>query len=352
MSNFRLGSIDWDSVRLLHGEHLSLETAYHEELVRWALHHGCPHGVVRMDADSLTVVPSSTMTYRVTLRRCQAITPQGYWVDISDEESAPSFDLDKEQYLHTVVGVYLGVDVAEKKRQPMYPTRSSALIECQLRWRRYVLSFDRTADDVDWLPIGQIRNQGGELALDRDFIPECVYLNSHPQLIHKVKDIRDTAERGLETLERYTIATSPSVAVTAGQFAASLAPAAVAVDWQTRPRAYVERLISVLMAKYSLVTVLCPVNMGYRDQALTAIENAVNYVQSNAESDLPLGAALDRIKAALETLIQLYGQLPAAPVTRQEPIPVRPEPRPHEEKPVIVKDGGRPVSKGIFRRGT
>jgi hypothetical protein len=350
MNNFRLGSIDWDSVRLLHADHLSHETAYLEELVRWTLHYGCPRGVVRLDADSLTVVPSSPMTYRVTLRRCQAITPQGYWVDISDEESAPSFDLDKEQYLHTVVGVYLGVHLTEKRRQPMYPTRSSALIECQSRWRRYVLSFDRTSDDVDWLQIGQIRNQGGELALDAGFIPECVYLNSHAQLVNKVKEIRDAAGRGLETLERYTIATAPSVAATAGQFAASLAPAAVAVDWQTRPRAYVERLISVLMAKYSLVTILCPVNMGYRDQALTAIENAVNYVQSNAESDLPLGVALDRIKAALEVLVQLYGQLPAAPVTRQEPTPVRTEPRPHEEKPVIVKEGRVP-SKGIFRRG-
>ena len=92
MTDFHPSSIDWDSVRLLHGEHLRGETAYLEGLVRWVLAHAAGPGVVHMQPDSLALVASSPSTYRLALRRFQALTPAGYWVCIGDDEFSPRPD--------------------------------------------------------------------------------------------------------------------------------------------------------------------------------------------------------------------------------------------------------------------
>jgi hypothetical protein len=89
--------------------------------------------------------------------------------------------------------------------------------------------------------------------------------------------------------------------------------------------------------------------MGYRDQALTLIENILNYVQRNAESDLPLGSTLEQIKRALEVLIQLYGQLHAAPMKQPAPTLVSSSSQTIDEDPVRPKSD-RNSGKGIVRR--
>jgi len=320
MTDFRLASIDWESVRLLHGEHLSQETTYIEDLVRWVLHCALPAGIVHMDPDSLRVRQSSATTYRVTLRRCQAITPQGYWVHIDDDGSNPVCDLDMEQHLsreEQAVGLHLGVDTQDKESRDHAPGRSDALLECSSRWPKYLLDTDPRSDHSDWLQIAQVLNRGGELVLDEAFIPGCQHLDSHPALLQAVTGIRDVGARGLTTLARYEPAAVPeNVSFRAGVFASALAPAATVVDLRARPQAYVERMCSVLRASSSLAR-LCPRDTAYRDDAIAAIDKALSHTEG--EGDLLLGPTLADIRSALEKLLDLYERLAAAPAPTPPP---------------------------------
>ena len=320
MTDFRLASIDWESVRLLHGEHLSHETTYVEDLIRWVLHSGLPAGIIHMGPDSLSVRQSSTTTYRVTLRHCRATTLQGYWVHIADEESNPEFDLDMEHYLdqeEQAVGLYLGVDTQEKESKDHAPGRSDALLECSSRWPKYLLDTNQRSDHSDWLQIAQVVNRGGELVLDEAFIPACHHLDSHPALLQAVTGIRDVGARGLTTLAKYEPAAVPeNVSFRAGLFASALAPAATVVDLRAGPHAYVERMCSVLRASSSLVR-LCPRDTAYRDDAIAAIDKALSHTEG--EGDLLLGPTLADIRSALEKLLELYERLAAAPAPTPPP---------------------------------
>ena len=322
MTDFGLGSIDWESVRLLHGEHLGHETAYVEELVRWVIHSGLAPGVVSMGPESLGMVQSSPETYRLALRSCRAITPAGHWVHIRDDDNNPTMELDKEQHLEQVVGIHLGVDTTGKEARDHAPSMSSALIECKSRWPRYQLSKDPASDDMDWLQIGQIINRGGELVLDKGYIPDCLQLRSHPMLANAARAIAEIGNEGLTALGRYTPSAVPdTVTLQAAGFACALAPAATLVDWAAGPQAYIDRLSAVLTGSAALAR-LCPPNTGYRDDAIAACETALGYVQENADGGVPLGPGLLKISQALETLVQLYGQLVAAPAKeRAAPAP-------------------------------
>lgn len=333
MAEFRLGSIDWSSVRLLHGEHLTHETAYLEELIRWVLHFGPPCGIVEMSEDSLGCVQSSDTVYRFTLRNCRALTPQGYWVDLGDQ--GPSLDLNSQHHLGEVVKLYLGVATDEKDSRDLAPARSSALVECRSRWRHYVLDHDNTGDNCDYLQIAQVLNRDGTLAPDASYLPDCRYLASHPQLVREAKEIEALARTGLAKLAEYTPETAPAdVSALAGRLAGGLGGAAVIADWQARPVAYVERLCSVLSSVQG-VACLCPAETGFRDDALNAIGDALEFVRANAEAGLPLGPTLQRIKRALELLTKLFQHL----VIAQPPSPPPPPDLDRSEQP-FRKIGG------------
>lgn len=340
MTDFGLGSIDWESVRLLHGEHLGHETAYVEELVRWVIHSGLAPGVVSMGPESLGMVQSSPETYRLALRSCRAITPAGHWVHIRDDDNNPTMELDKEQHLEQVVGIHLGVDTTGKEARDHAPSMSSALIECKSRWPRYQLSKDPASDDMDWLQIGQIINRGGELIIDQGYIPDCLQLRSHPSLIIDAMAIAEIGKEGLEALRTYMTGDAPgNVTSMAASFANALAPAATLADWGANPQGYIDGLSAVLTASVTLAQ-LCHPDTSYRDGAISACETALGYVEENAERGVPLGPGLLKIKEALGILVQLCGQLVAAPEKKRPPR--EPEPADREEKVIrVIQRKGR-----------
>jgi len=320
MNDFRLASVDWESVRLLHGEHLGRETGYIEELIRWTLERAAGSGVVEAEPDSLSLVASSPSTYRLTLRRFQALTPGGYWVCIGDDEFSPTLDLDRQRYLETVAPISIGVDTRAKESRAHQPTQSSALLECRSRWPKYALGAADTIDGCDCIKIAEVMNSGGELVLNPDFIPDCVFLSSHPRLVRAVKEHRELAGQGLGILSK----PQDNVRDIAGQFAAVLASASALVDLRARPYAYIERMAGVLQANRMLAAIRQQTGIG--DQTVNVLDEALKYVQGGDAQGLWLGPAAQWITDALRKLNELYANLQAEvlrPIAEPQPMDSR-----------------------------
>jgi hypothetical protein len=339
MSDFRPASMDWGSVRLLHGEHLGRETGYVEDLIRWTLERAAGPGVVEARADSLSLVASTPTTYRLTLRRFQALTPGGYWVCIGDDELSPTLDLDRQRYLETVVPICVGVDTRTKESRAHQPTQSSALLECRSLWPKYVLGAGDTVDGCDCTKIAEVMNSGGELVLNLDFIPDCIFLSSHPRLVRAVKEHRDLAAEGLRVLSKV----ADNVRDIAGQFAAALAPAAPLVDWRARPYAYIERMAGVLQANKMLAAMRQ--EAGFRDDVINTVDDALSYAQGGDSAGFWLGPATQKITDALAKLVQLYANLKPETVRAvAEPQPIDGtmiDARPLGQAPPRPDDSGR-----------
>jgi len=308
VADFSLGSVDWSSVSLLHGEHLRVETAYLEDLVRWSLRYGRPYGVIYLEEDDLQVSGSST-DYEITLRNCQAVTPRGYWVEVSE---AVSLQGSNDAHAGSVVPIHLGVSL-EKEPVPLAPAQSQALLECRsLHWR-YTLSCESEGSDRDWLPIGQMQKEGSRFVRDAGFIPECVHLNSHPALISTVEETRQKAGACLRELQNHIHAGL----VQAGVMAAAMVPAAVVVDWAAPPRAFLERLAEVLTAQQLL---LWAVDKQVWGRANDLIKEALDYIEENARYDqdnVNWRVAFNRVKEALDALILVFRGL--RPVRMETP---------------------------------
>jgi hypothetical protein len=330
MSDFRLASIDWASVRLLHAEHLGHETGYVEELMRWALELAAGPGVIRAEPDSLSLVASSASTYRLTLRRFQALTPAGYWVCVGDDEYSPTLDLDRQRYLEAVVPISVGVDTRAKDSRAHQPTQSSALLECRSLWPKYALGAADSVDGCDCIKIAEVINSGGELVLNPDFIPDCLSIGSHPLLIRAVTQIRDLADEGLRILTK----TPDTVRDIAGQLAAALAPGATLVDQRARPYAYMERIAGALRANRMIAAIRQHTGPG--DDAVRAVDDALQYAENGDAQGLWLGPALQKMARALQELLKLYANLQA------EVLPAAPEPQPIDPRMIPSRVVGRP----------
>src|SRR5262249_15624280 len=108
MTEYDLLSNDWQRVQLLHGEHLSTETRYLEQMARWGLQYGRAWGVVHLGEGDLSV-NGSDQDYAVSLRACKAITRRGYIVDVSLESEPIRLQGSNYDQPDRLVPLYIGV---------------------------------------------------------------------------------------------------------------------------------------------------------------------------------------------------------------------------------------------------
>src|SRR5437016_1823905 len=134
MPEFRLESVDWSSVSLLHGEHLRSETQYLEQLSRWSLTRGRAWGVVSLSDGGLRVEGSES-DYEVTLSKCTAITRGGYIVNVENNGAVKPLKGSTDQHSGSIVPIFLGVSLT-KPPVEMAPSQSASLLECRsLAWQ-------------------------------------------------------------------------------------------------------------------------------------------------------------------------------------------------------------------------
>jgi hypothetical protein len=288
---YDLLSNDWSRIDLLKDEHLRSETLYLEQTFRWGLQHGRSWGVVFIRDGDLTVSGNST-DYEVAVRFCKAITPGGYVIDIGLSQDPIRLQGSNDRHSDLVVPLYLGVAVVKEYANAGASQTGALLDRPALKWR-YLLSTTETEPDVDWLQIGRMRKSGSQFVLDPQFIPQCVHLRSHPVLYGIAGQIARTAGQSLISLDHagkkridrdHEAGLEWYAMLTAA--AAAVAPAAVLLDWDIHPRAYLERLITVLNACAVLVPMI-PVENATWDRAKPVIDNALKYIQTGGPDGYP-----------------------------------------------------------------
>src|SRR5689334_13183781 len=88
MMGSTLSCNDWRVRDVLEAEHLELERSYHEAALRLVLRAVHSPGVVAFGERDWTVDVEDRGT-TVTVRRCVALTPGGYWIDFAGFGSRP-----------------------------------------------------------------------------------------------------------------------------------------------------------------------------------------------------------------------------------------------------------------------
>ncbi len=249
----------WDEISLLHGEHLHAETLYIEQMLRWSMRHGREWGVAQIEEDDFQVYGAAS-NYEVSLRYCKAITPRGYIVDI-DTENALSLKGSNDQHPGALVVVYLGVAVVKLPANTGSSQTGALLDRPVLQWV-YELNTACASGDYDWIEVGRMRREGQAFVRDESYFPPCVSLRSYPALRRISGEITRTAERALHSLRRATEARADGSEVSqawlalVGTMAATLAPAAVLLDRNMSPLAYLERLATVMRGYHALLPLL------------------------------------------------------------------------------------------------
>ena len=314
MSEFALNAVNWETVDVLGVEHLEAERLSLEELIRCGVGYGGVSGVIRLDdadliASSNTSDPSQ-MDLTVRLLQCRAITPKGYLVSISPEDAEEEEGLvcTLERFAET----YLWVGVGEMQG---YPGLGN---EAGVRKRRYRLATQDQKQSgeecLDWLTIGRIGRNGGTLGLDNEFIPECVYLDSHPVLWRKVEAIQGCAEAGYQVL--YDQARAGQFHSEA--FAHPLSIAMTVIETNLSPRLYLERLISVLKT-LTLLQFRLPEGPA-RSRLQERIKLALDYAMPHLNvRSFDWSKSLDLIRAAF---CELESALKSVRGVRRESVPL------------------------------
>lgn len=314
MEQFQLTANDWHAVSLLSAEHLSVETRYLEESLRWMAYHGLPFGIAKMDEKSLKV-NSSDQDYEIVITHCRAFSPNGYPIHIAESLSHSNTN---NSHSEGMVPIYLGVSV-EKESLPHAPSYSRSLVEGSSLIRHYKLTTDREDSEYDWLLIGFLRKGGSRYILDEEYIPECLYLESHPQLIRMADSICHTARQALGLLQKFLsrdLGSRGWVQPYTGILANAIAPATVVINWRSSPRAYIERLTIVLEAlRTEIYLIREDLAASHRQawvQAHDLLESTLERIhrESRPNSDMDYGKVLSEIEKSLQAFIKMVEVLP------------------------------------------
>ena len=303
MREFDLVAIDWESVGLMQAEQFRQETYYLEELQRWALQQAGVFGILNATEKSISPpTPEPNGVYSVRVSGIAAVAPQGHilYLSAQPEEALRGFIEAKE----AVTPLYLGVSLSESSREPLSPSSGRGLLNCHGRRRVYALAIYNTDTDYDWLQIAQYRKTASHAsALERDdsYIPECMFLSSHPALTQAVAEIQDLARKAQGTLSQYS---SKEVAVfsAAAALAGSLGAATRTLHYRQHPRAYIERLAGVFDAQFTQLSAL-PVEPSYYQDTINFLKDTLAYLDRDYWT---LGEAFSRSYQCFEWLLQLY----------------------------------------------
>src|SRR5262249_9624455 len=141
---------------------------------------------------------------------------------------------------YSTVPLFVGVSMVEQAREPeLYPTVDTGLLQCGGVRRQYRVASDDSDDSFDWLQIAQFQKTPGGLVADSEFIPECMFLNTHASLWGAQQQIQSLASQALDVLEKRSSSAIPVFAAAAA-LAGSLGPAARMIDPNLHPHSYMD----------------------------------------------------------------------------------------------------------------
>jgi hypothetical protein len=256
MTEYDFISNDWNSVELLFGEHLATETAYHEQMLRWSLRYARWWGLALL-GDSDLVVSGSKSDYEVSLRACKAFTKHGRLVELSRGGEALTLQGSNEDRPDQLVPIYVGVSI-EKQSFAAGASQSGAIDQRYLMRSRLKLAHEPESADYEWLQIGRMRRAGACFERDEYYIPHCMHINSHPAMRQITGDITLAAQDLIKAIYENTerAGEGSTAKAMAAAFISSIAPAAVILNGDMHPRAYLERLAIVIESQKTMLNLL------------------------------------------------------------------------------------------------
>jgi hypothetical protein len=217
MGDLGLYSVNWQDGMLINRQHLKDQENYFEELNRWyALGVGDNYGLVRK---SFSGQPALTLNcsisgnrLRVEVVRCQALTPDGNYIEIN--ESIRDVIKVEADINETTVAVYVGVDTGSKK--PIGdpdPDEDLPRMPYQVCNYSAYLGQPPNLPEGQFLQVARLTISGNEVNYADDYYPPCVTLNADERLANKSTDYRTRLEGLLKLSSRAYLAVTSTEAM-------------------------------------------------------------------------------------------------------------------------------------------
>ena len=317
---FNLSAVDWRSVSLLEGAHLDADRVYLEEMMRCALFFSGRSGVVDLGESDLIPGQSSSQYVNVRLKRCFAITPQGYlicWDGDRQPGDGVTGSVDGSRVGETAP-IYLCIDA---DRDSAYATPPQEIRnECSFIRRHFRLASETGEGELDALKIGQFKRSPdtNRLELDTAFIPECLRLDSHWLLKKRVGEIQQQARICLLNLQTQMKDNKFHME----SMAASLGAASALVDWAVSPYVYLERMLAVMRTHFVLQYRIP--DPGVKANVYGALDRALKYIEPNLQANvLDWAVTLNLIEETFKRLAGAFTGQTDGPKIRIPDLPNR-----------------------------
>ena len=300
-------SMDWNSVVVLNKAHLDVEREATEDAVAWMLRAGGTYGVVDMQPRDLHV--TGIDQYYINVNRCLAILPGGHPVDI--HIGSDSRVIDKYEGAARHLNGKDDLIFLDRHKKIFLPAGDSreTMQNCRLSQWSYRISVGPIAPTPTSLEIGRIALTQSGYREDTSFVPPCLRLNSHPNLIAWMKALCLRAQGCVKALKGGRGAESRA---SQSAFIAALVPLTMIVDWQSRPLTYLQMVaISLETQSYLLEDGSSWYDKDNLKSARQAIASALEDIFLYAGVDRPsvgigLQSVLERIERALRALEELF----------------------------------------------
>ncbi|MBU1319286.1 MAG: hypothetical protein KKG33_15410 [candidate division Zixibacteria bacterium] len=206
MSDLKLYSVNWKDGMLITQQHLKDQESYFEDLARWHnLDVADSYGLVRKSLSGKPALSIDMMAsgdkLRVTITRCQALTPNGSYIDISESEK---LSLKAETDLTDgPMPVYISVKPSEK-REVGDPDPEEEIPRMPYLAAGYGLHLGKRPNMPEsmFVQVAELKVTGSEAHFSVGYCPPCVTINADENLLKTATDFRNRLESLLSLSSR------------------------------------------------------------------------------------------------------------------------------------------------------
>jgi hypothetical protein len=218
MKDFNLYSVNWQDGMLISEQHLRDQESHFEELARWyAVSAGDAFGLVRKSSSgkpalSLNLSHSGNRL-RVGVIRCQALLPDGSYVEINESTQPPlRADLESQE---PTIPVYIGVN-SDDRRQVGDPDPGEEIPRVPYLNKAYVLQLGSSPSlpEGSYMQVAELKLTEGDVAYSDSFYPPCLNLYADERLMQTAGELRNRLEAilGLATRAYAALASKEALA--------------------------------------------------------------------------------------------------------------------------------------------
>ncbi len=217
MNDLNLYSVNWQDGMLITRQHLKDQEKYFEDLIRWhSLNVGDRYGLVKKSFDGKPALALNCTVrgnlLRVEVMRCQAVAPDGTYIDI--QESANNPVSSEASISETTIPVFISVDAAGKK--PVgEPDPGEDLPRVPYMVNSYSVHIGKRPNLSEgvFFQIAELTINGSEVGFSGSYYPPCLNVNADERLAIKVSDFRNRLENLISLSSRAYMAVSATGAL-------------------------------------------------------------------------------------------------------------------------------------------